>query len=201
MRSRRLPRCSCCALPQPLCVGAVPRIEARTPVVLVTHRTERWKSSNSGRLVARLCTSAALHLHGDPVQPPAAPRVVLFPAEGARLLAPTDAGATLVVLDGTWPQARRMMRRDGWAAGAEAVRLPAGPGSRYRLRRSARDEGLCTLEAVAHALAIVEDPAIAERLLRALDDFVERATALRRGRLPIGGGRTYPDGELRGPAG
>jgi tRNA-uridine aminocarboxypropyltransferase len=198
MRTRRLPRCSCCELPEPLCLGEIAAIAARTPIVVLLHPSERRKSSNTGRILERVLTSATIHVHGTEAKVPlAARRLVLFPTADARELVAGDAGALLVALDGTWAQARRMLRRDRWAAGAELVRLPPGAPSRYFLRRNSRDDGLCTLEAVARALAIVEDPSIAARLGEVLDAFVSRATALRQGRLPVGSGGTCPVGELR----
>lgn len=182
IRSRRLARCAGCRLSDELCICAmlVP-IEVRTRVVLVTHRKETWKTSNTGRLVARALAGAELRIRGDrdprsgaavrvlgdaslpdaPEVAPGSPRLVLFPIEGARALDDRDANGppcVLVVPDGTWTQARKVMRRDPLAQGAEIVTLPSGARSRYRLRRNERDGGLCTIEAVARALAILEGP-------------------------------------------
>ena len=110
---------------------------------------------------------------------------MLFPAPGARELVPADVavrGLVLLVPDGSWTQARKAIRRDPALAGVETVTLPPGPPSRYRLRRSPRDGGLCTLEAIARALAILEGPAVEARMLAVLDRFVERTLAVRSGR-------------------
>lgn len=111
-------------------------------------------------------------------------RLVLFPGEHSRVLTPDDAAGgalTLVVPDGSWKQASRAVQRDAAAAGAEVVALPPGPPSRYRLRRRAHDHALCTYEAIARALAILEGPAIEAEMMRGLELFVERTLALRGG--------------------
>jgi DTW domain-containing protein YfiP len=60
IRSRRLARCGGCRLSDELCICAMLELIAvRTRVVLVTHRNETWKTSNTGRLVARALAGAA----------------------------------------------------------------------------------------------------------------------------------------------
>jgi DTW domain-containing protein YfiP len=54
----------------------------------------------------------------------------------------------LVLLDGTWAQARRMARKTRWLAGLPVVSLPREERSRYELRRSVFPHHLCTAEAV-----------------------------------------------------
>jgi DTW domain-containing protein YfiP len=109
---------------------------------------------------------------------------VLFPQVGARLLGAADAAGEPIVLlvpDGTWSQARRLLRRDDDLGGAEPVTLPPAAPSRYRLRRHVREGGLCTLEAIAQALAVLEGPEVEERLMGVLDRFVALALQARKG--------------------
>jgi DTW domain-containing protein YfiP len=166
----------------------LPRIEARTRVVLVMHRVEARRSSNTGRIAARVL-DAEVRLRGDrePVRRPPLPegrRLLLFPAQGARTLSrhDSDGGAlVLIVPDGNWKQASRVLHRDEDAKDAEIVTLPPGAPSRYLLRHAPSPASLCTLEAIARALGILEDRAIELELMRALDLFVGRTLALRGG--------------------
>ena len=186
VRTRRIPRCPDCWLHVASCVCAeLPRLQVATRVVLVMHHVELRRSSNTGRIAARVL-GAEVRVRGlpgaTPEPPPEGRRLVLFPGEGARVLTREDAAAgpvTLVVPDGNWKQASRAVQRDEAAAGAEIVTLPPGPPSRYRLRRRPNDVALCTCEAIARALAILEGPAIEPEMMRALDLFVERTLALR----------------------
>jgi DTW domain-containing protein YfiP len=191
IRGFRTARCPACRLPEALCVCAdLPSLAVRTRVVLVLHRREALSATNTGRLAARMLAGAEVRVHGQATEAPPAPlpagrRLVLFPRADARLLAPADAIGEPVVLlvpDGTWAQARRLLHRAPELDGAELVTLPPAAPSRYRLRCSAREGALCTLEAIAQALDILEGPAVAAALGCALDRFVARGLTARAGR-------------------
>ena len=99
---------------------------------------------------------------------------MLYPSEHARLLTHADArdDLVLVVPDGTWTQAGRIARRDPAAIGAEHVKLPDRGPSRYALRSTDRPGAVSTIEAIAHALAILEGPAISPQTI--LLELMER---------------------------
>jgi tRNA-uridine aminocarboxypropyltransferase len=187
MRGHNLPLCPCCGLPAPVCPGLdTPRLETRVPVVIVVHRLELQKTSNTARLVKRVLSRCELRIRGDRDQlPPPIPwarKLLLFPVEGARPLEPGDAlveGTVLVVPDGTWGQARRMVRRDPLLIDAEPVALPPGEPSRYRLRRDLGDGTLSTCEAVSRALGVLEGAGAEKALLDVFDRFVGRMLAVR----------------------
>lgn len=154
------------------------------------HRREAITTSNTGRLAARL-VGGVVRVRGDDDAEdetvlPEGPRLTLFPLEGARVLSEEDAGrgCVLIVPDGSWAQARRIARRDRAARTGELVTLAPTAASRYGLRRNGREGGLCTLEAVAQALAVLEGPTrgplVQQELERVLDMFVER---VKRGRM------------------
>lgn len=187
LRGCRLVRCAGCGLPTARCLCATfPRLHSRVRVVMVMHRVEALRSSNTGRLVAGMLEGASVRVRGGrddlPAETPGARVLVLFPREGARPLERADAGEdlTLVVPDGTWAQARRIARRDDLARDAEAVCLP-DRASAYGLRRNPRPGALCTLEAVAEALRVLEGDALAEPLLEAFARWRDATLALRAG--------------------
>jgi DTW domain-containing protein YfiP len=159
--------------------------------VIVAHRREAGTSTNTGRLAASMLDGAEVRVRGTVAPPPEAPlpegrRLVLFPRGDARVLDARDAAGERVVLlvpDGTWSQARRMLLRDPDLADVDLVTLPPSSPSRYRLRCHAREGALCTLEAIARALGILEGPSVEEALLGALDRFVEHGLRARSGRL------------------
>ena len=118
-RSRRIPRCDRCGLPGSLCLCAdLPRVPTTTELVVLMHKTEIGKSSNTGRLALAVLERARRSIRGRegvaPEIPPAGRRLVLFPMPGARELTPSDAQAPLVLVvpDGSWSQARRMIDRE-----------------------------------------------------------------------------------------
>jgi DTW domain-containing protein YfiP len=190
MRSRRAPRCPACWLPTSLCLcSSLPLLSVRTRLIVVMHHRETITSTNTGRLAVRLLEGGSVRVRGLPGAPPPDPlpegrRLALFPLPDARELTAADAEgerAVLLVPDGNWAQARRIARRDKNLAGAEPVRLPPPPPTRYGLRRNPRDGMLSTLEAIAYALGLLEGPAIEARLLEVFDRFVEAARRARTG--------------------
>jgi len=189
MRSRRLARCATCGLNDTLCVCALlPALVPKTRVLVIAHRFELSKTTNTAKLTVRMLAGSALRARGElaTAQPeaPSPGSFLLFPGpEAIPLAAALDAGlSTLVVPDGTWTQARRIARRDPACRNLPSVRLEGTKPSAYRLRRNAREHGLCTLEAVAEALRLVEgDDALADRMLALFAIWVERAERLRAG--------------------
>ncbi len=148
MEAARCPRCwfvgaSCvCA--------AVETVPTRTRVVIVRHRLERWRSSNTGRLANLVLPNSEIVPYGDDGDV-AAQRLPAL-ADGAWLVFPEGAGVeclppprTLIVLDATWSQARRMYRKLPAVRGLPVLKLAGGAVAPARLR-----------EAIAAALRAVE---------------------------------------------
>lgn len=186
MRSRRVTRCPDCRLSQSLCCCALfPLVSVRTRVVVLAHRVELTRSTNTGRLVARMLGASAELVSSDaPWEGSPLPRNawVLFPSEDA---APLEAVAsqleTLVVPDGSWGQAKRIARRHPICKGLRPVRLSNPGRSTYQLRRAPSESGLCTIEAVAQALRVLEGDAGPDAILAAFSLWLERAWLVRAG--------------------
>src|ERR1700712_824836 len=159
MRTKRLSRCWGCGLSPNLCVcSMLPALEPRVHVVIMAHRVELAKTTNTGRLVSRMLGEHAELVRSEAVwQPPvsAAESFVLFPSDDALPLAEVASEVRcLIVPDGTWAQGRRIARRHPACEPLRKVRLDGALRSSYRLRRSHLQNGLCTLEAVAYALQV-----------------------------------------------
>jgi DTW domain-containing protein YfiP len=179
-------RCACCGLDQRACLCAeLPRIETATVVEIVAHAHDIQRPSNTAKLVACVLAKARLTIFGDrrgeAIRSSAATSRLLLHPEG-RLLTAADArpGLALVVPDGSWSQVRHMIQRVAPLRDAEWVRLPAMASARAALRRTPRGDYLCTLEAVARSLGILESPEIEAQLLAVLDEVVTRTVSRRR---------------------
>jgi DTW domain-containing protein YfiP len=92
-------------------------------------------------------------------------------ADPAAILAGLDG---VVLLDGTWSQAKTLWWRNPWLLKLHRLVLnPPAPARLDRLRREPRREALSTLEAAALVLRHVEPkPDAAEALLAVLDDLM-----------------------------
>ncbi len=79
----------------------------------------------------------------------------------------------VVVLDGTWSQAKALWWRNAWLLKLNRlVLLPERPSLYGKLRKEPRKECLSTLEAAAFALEALGDSATSARLLRAFEAHI-----------------------------
>jgi DTW domain-containing protein YfiP len=166
----------------------IPRIETRTRLMLIMHRTELIKTTNTGRLAAACLVNSEVLVRGRHAAPseaihiaPGSQPVLLYPAEDAvplaelaPLLASTGQSVTLIVPDGNWRQASKVRGRVPGLARVPCAILPAGTPSIYRLRAEAHPAGLATIEAVARAMGILEGPEVERALDLPFRAMVER---------------------------
>lgn len=85
----------------------------------------------------------------------------------------------IVLLDGTWSQAKALWWRNAWLSRLRRfVIVPDGPSLYGSLRKEARPDAVSTLEAAALALSALEaDPTLRERLLAPFRDMLAKARA------------------------
>jgi len=101
---------------------------------------------------------------------------LLFPGPRAIDLAVAKPAGpiTLVVLDGTWWQARKLLRRNGVLAALPQIRFTPPAPSNYRIRREPADHCVATVEALAQVLGALEgDPARFAALLRPFEAMID----------------------------
>ena len=166
-------RCAGCRLVPSHCLCALrPAVPTRAGMCLIMADIEPLKPSNTGWLVADVVADtfafgwartevdpALLGLLADPQWQP----VVVFPGEfvaAERVVAelpPLDDKPArrplFVLLDATWPEARKMFRKSPYLDHLPVLNLQAEQISRYKLRRSRRDDHFCTSEVVADTFA------------------------------------------------
>lgn len=142
-------------------------IATRTRVVLLQHPRERTKAVGTARIAALCLPSAEVFVGVDfsaharleaLLCDPARPALLLYPGPGARDLAcePPPGPVTLVVVDGTWHQAGALVRKNPRLSRLPRAALSAPGPSEYRIRRAPRADYVSTLEALAHALGVLE---------------------------------------------
>ncbi|MGF0239206.1 tRNA-uridine aminocarboxypropyltransferase [Rhodococcus sp. IEGM1300] len=180
-----MPRIQCprCLRPQTHCLcSLIPSLDSRTRVLLLQHPSEVNHALNTARLAALGLNNAELivaevfdDLPGLLNQPGYQARL-LFPADDAQPLqayTASDLPLLLVVPDGTWRKARKMLHLNPLLAALPRVTLPSGGVSRYRLRKAPEPGALSTVEAIAQALQTLEAPDSFEALLRPFEALIE----------------------------
>lgn len=178
--------CADCARPSVVCLcGALQRLEARTRVVILQHPRESDVAINTARLVELALQGAERHvgIKLDEVprlrarlSDPAAPAILLYPGEGSRDLAEhtPEGPVTLVVLDGTWWQAKKLFQQNPELASLPRYSLSPQSPSRYRIRREPALHCISTIEAIGEALTLLEPNGFDRAaLLRPFDAMVE----------------------------
>ena len=181
-----------------------------TRVVVLRHRKEAWKPTNTGRLVPLTLEQGEIRVFGardeeldtSGFADPARRALLLYPCADAQPLVLDEHDTrpvTLIVPDSDWRRAQKLATREEKLFGVPRVHLPGGPPSNYRLRRHPDLRYLATFEAVARALGILEGPEVQAELERVFTLLVERVLRSR-GQLVAdpgagaGGGTRTPKG-------
>jgi DTW domain-containing protein YfiP len=176
-------------------------------VVIVQHPRERDVPIGTARMASLCLPSSELHVVTCVAESPSLvraladperPAILLSPGEGARDIArdPPRGPVTLVVVDGTWSQAKKIIKHDpALRALPRYAFVPPSP-SEYRIRREPEETFVSTIEALVHTLAVLERPAHPDRFaallapFRAMVDFQlhhaheHRAARIRHARAP-----------------
>ncbi|KHN53881.1 DTW domain-containing protein [Dickeya fangzhongdai] len=187
-RGCRVIRCQRCLLPEVhcLCDTLSPRT-ARSRFCLVMFDTEPMKPSNTGRLIADVLpqTDAFLWSRTEPdpallaaLQTEEYQPWLVFLAdddESGRQVChqlPADGKPPLfVMLDGTWPEARKMFRKSPYLDTLPILSLSVDALSSYQLREASSAGQHCTAEIAIALLRQAGDNDAAEALAQHFDRF------------------------------
>jgi len=181
-------RCAGCRLVLSHCLCTLrPVVPTTAGVCLIMADIEPLKPSNTGWLIADVVPEtfafgwartevdpALAALLTDPQWQP----FVVFPGE---FVAPERVVTNVqpvpgkrplfVLLDATWPEARKMFRKSPYLNHLPVLSLASEQISRYKLRRSRRDDHFCTSEVAALCMDLAEEPLAAQTLEAYLDVF------------------------------
>ena len=184
-------RCPGCRLVPSHCVCSLhPVVPTRAGVCLLMADIEPLKPSNTGWLIADVVPDtfafgwartevdpALLALLADPQWQP----YVVFPGEFVApervVIEVAAAGASagkrplFILLDATWPEARKMFRKSPYLDRFPVLSLQPEQISRYQLRRSRRDDHFCTAEVAGLCMDLAGESQAAQVLQTYLDVF------------------------------
>ena len=189
-------RCPTCWLVTWKCICAeLPRVETKLEFWIVRHFKEGRRSTNSGRLADLVVPSCHVLDYAVPHEPFDETRLegaawLLFPPELGEnsqptgrdeLIRGTDVAppGPIVVLDGTWKQARRMSHRLKCLADLPRYQLDPGPQPKRRVRRAPRPGMMSTVESIARMIERFDDPAKAAAIDAAYFEWGVRARLTR----------------------
>ncbi|RWU24938.1 DTW domain-containing protein [Pseudomonas alkylphenolica] len=195
-------QCERCLRPQAHCLcPLIPLLNSRTRVLLLQHPSEVRHALNTAKLAALGLSNAQLRV-GEVFEDleellvvPGYRSALLFPGEGAQPLTAYAEESNehpwqLVVPDGTWRKASKLLHLNPALAALPRVTLAQVQPSRYRLRKAPAEGALSTLEAVVQALNVLEAPACFDALLKPFDALIE-------GQISAMGQETYTRNHVR----
>ena len=198
--------CPKCLKPRSLCVcDEIVPIDNRVALLVLQHPQEQDKTLGTARVAVQSLENAVFKIGlswpslakalGRPAEPrnwavvylgstrpadfPQGAEIAVFDRKGE--LVADQAGALeeiegVILLDGTWSQAKTLWWRNPWVLKTKRIALkPRRPSLYGRLRREPRREGLSTLEAAALVLARLEKrPEIEKTLLSTFRRMLQR---------------------------
>ena len=160
--------CLRCRRPVKVCYCAkLPALQTQTRVVILQHPRERDNAIGTARMASLALPGSELLVGvrwdnhpgladalADPVRPPA----LLFPGPGARnIMTDRPAGPiTLIVVDGTWSQAKNLVRDNAILRTLPRYAFEAPEPSEYRIRKEPDVAYVSTIEALMHVLGVLE---------------------------------------------
>ena len=198
--------CPACLKPWPLCVcDAITPLDNRVALLVLQHPQEQDRMLGTARVAVKSLKNAELRIGlswpslskalGRPAEPrrwgvvhlgatrpddfPPGRDVAVFDRKGQAVADQEAALADIegvVLLDGTWSQAKTLWWRNPWVLKAKRIALkPRQPSLYGRLRREPRRESLSTLEAAALVLARIEKrPEIETTLISTFRRMLQR---------------------------
>ncbi|MHC6527297.1 tRNA-uridine aminocarboxypropyltransferase [Vibrio proteolyticus] len=192
-RGAKVERCQYCQVSLQHCLCAhQPDVESGVAVLLLVSDNEVFKPSNTGRLIADTVKETYVYqwnrtepdseiiqlLQNERYQP-----MVIFPdsyvEDQSRLLIDAEAYLVpsktplLILLDGSWREARRMFRKSPYLNGLPVLSVTPDVVSQYMMRRSDNDTHLSTVEVAAMVLEQIGEQATAKTLSLWFEAFRE----------------------------
>ena len=163
--------CARCRRPESVCYCRhLTSLETKTRVLLLQHPRERDVAIGTARMASLCLPNAELHVGvhfrgsaalSRALSDPARPAVLLYPGAGAIDVAvhPPAGPVTLVVVDGTWWQAKKLVRENPEIAALPRYSFTPPNPSEYRIRKEPDAAYVSTIEALVHVLGALEgDP-------------------------------------------
>lgn len=184
-RGKSVVRCESCQLAQFACICPWrPSLTSRCEFVLLMHRNEVFKPTNTGRLIADLLpgqTHVFCWSRTEPSEELLALLsdsrrrcVLVFPMEAGNTvsdqrevigeLPEDDKLTTFILLDGTWKQSGRMFHLSRWLDSVPCVQLPESIVRGYAVRKSHQEHYVSTAEAGGLCLLMAQESRVADAL-------------------------------------
>lgn len=184
--------CNKCGLPNINCIcNVVPKIKTKAEIWILSTEKEFYRPSNTARILKLVNPEATdIILWERTVNPDALIKNIeseiydvylVFPEDNEDMLSEkfenriSDKTLAFVLLDGTWKEAKKILRKSDYLKSIPRISLEPNFKSEYTLRRGVEEGNLCTIEAAIEVLKLSDDlenaTAIKEAFHLFLDSF------------------------------
>jgi DTW domain-containing protein YfiP len=181
--------CPVCFVNPARCIcEVIPSLDYRTRLCLVVHAKELKRTTNTGRLAVKALKNSEMRIRGegrealdlsDLVLAPQYRTVLFYPSDEAQdltadFVAQDPRPIQLIVPDGNWRQASKVHYRHQELRDIPRVMIKAANTSKYHLRAETTEEGMATLQAIAHAYAVIESAEAGAELMKVYNAKLEQ---------------------------
>ncbi len=172
--------CERCGLNPTLCIcELIPTLELKTRLLLVVHRKELKRTTNSGSLALHALPNSLMRIRGvmnenldlteDLTENYTS--LLFYPSEdanelNAEFMKSIKKPVQLIVPDGNWRQASKVAVRHEELKDIPRVMIKTKNTALHHLRAESSSYGMSTLEAIARALGVIEGKETEEVLMK-----------------------------------
>ncbi len=180
------PSCPNCHYPLKACLcESIEQIEVSTEIIILQDPSEVGHAKNSVRLLSLVIPQTQVVI-GEGADDYAQlqnylnacnkPVYLVYPSDESQNAAEEsfDKGAVILLLDGTWRKAYKLLQLNPWLLQYPALHLDLESASNYTIRKASRSDSLSTLEAAAMMLKAIEPNVDVRPLTRALSAMVDQ---------------------------
>lgn len=163
-------------------------MQVRTELIVLQHPSEVGHAKNSVRLLQLVIGDTRVYVGEtqddfsqlrEYLNETNRPIYLVYPSDQSRCVdeAAPQKEAILLLLDGTWRKAYKLLQLNPWLLKYPALHLNLASASHYRIRKASRSDSLSTLEAAAMMLKAIDPELDVSPLTRALGAMVEQRLA------------------------
>ncbi|QQX82415.1 DTW domain-containing protein [Shewanella sp. KX20019] len=177
--------CPSCHYPLKACLcSSIKQMQVKTELIILQDPTEVGHAKNSVRLLELVIpqtkvvvgeTAADFSQLREQLELTDKPIFLVYPSTASRSVSDIviDTDVILLLLDGTWRKAYKLLQLNPWLLNFPALHLDLDGASNYTIRKASRSDSLSTLEASAMMLKVIEPQQDVTPLTDALAALVE----------------------------
>ncbi|RJX65290.1 DTW domain-containing protein [Vibrio sinensis] len=181
--------CQGCGLKFQCVCTLLPTITIPAHIALLMHENEYQRETNTGQWLAKSISTTTVHRWNrtEPcedlltlINNPSYVPFLLFPSDESQsvehcqqLSKQQNAIPLFIVLDGTWQEAKKMLRKSLWLQALPQVHITPKAASTYQLRRNQGEGHLCTLEVGSEIVRALGQEKEAQQLMAFFEHYMQ----------------------------